>query len=212
MPEILFSDNSIVVCIKPAKISSQEDGTENSMPALLRAAENCDFIAAVHRLDKDVSGVMVYAKTRQAAAELSRQASEGEMKKEYLAVIRGVPEAGSGVYEDLLFHDSSKNKSYTVKRMRRGVRKASLEYEVLNKNEAASLSLVKILLHTGRTHQIRVQFSSRGTPLMGDRKYGGGGECGIALFARSLGFNHPVTGEEMVFSAKTPNTYPWDLF
>ena len=213
MPEIIYNDDFIAVTVKPAGVSSQEDGTGFSMPALLRSTLGCDILP-VHRLDRDVSGVMVYAKTKAAARELSAQVSDGRMEKEYLAVTMGVPEAASGVYKDLLFHDSSKNKSYVVKRMRRGVRRASLEYEVMAENAEHSppLALVKIRLHTGRTHQIRVQFSSRKTPVLGDRRYGGGSACPVALFSRSLGFFHPATGEYIVFSSEPPAVFPWNTF
>lgn len=213
MPEILYNDDCLAVVIKPAGISSQDDGSPASMPALLRDAFGYSFLP-VHRLDRDVSGVMVYAKTQAAARELSTQASDGRMKKEYLAVTLGIPETKSGICEDLLFHDSSKNKSFVVKRMRRGVRRASLEYEVMDENAEhfPPLALLKIRLHTGRTHQIRVQFSSRKTPVLGDRRYGGGNACPIALFSHSLGFFHPETGEFVSFSSEASDVFPWNMF
>ena len=214
MPEILYNDDSVVVAVKPAGVSSQEDGTSLSMPALLRSQLKYDYIAAVHRLDKDVSGIMVYANTQASARELSAQASDGRMKKEYLAVTLGIPETREGIYEDLLFHDSTKNKSYVVKKSRRGVRRASLEYEVIAEktDHSPPLALIKIRLHTGRTHQIRVQFSSRKTPILGDRRYGGGNACSVALFSHALGFLHPETGEFLAFSSPAPDDFPWNIF
>ncbi len=164
----------------------------------------------VHRLDRETGRVMVFAKTSKAAAELSMQIQQNKFKKRYFAVVKGVPEEKSGTLKDLLFRDKQKNKTFTVKRMRKGVRNASLEYEVIG--EADGYSLLDILLHTGRTHQIRVQFSSRKLPLYGDGKYGGGAG-NLALFARSLEFYHPVSGEKLYFSTK-PDTSsePWNKF
>ena len=150
-----------------------------------------------------------------AAAELSRVGGSEDFKKEYLAVVRGKPDE-SGEYYDLLFKDSRKNKSYVVDRKRRGVKEASLEYVRLAsiEKDGETLSLVRIKLHTGRTHQIRVQFSSRKMPLVGDGKYGGSDNRSdnIALFSRELCIRHPRTGEIMRFSAEKPCGYPWDLF
>lgn len=213
MPEIIFEDEYIVVCVKPSGVSSQEDGTAKSMPALLTG--NCGgYIGVVHRLDKDVSGIMVYAKTVEAAGSLSKQITSGAMKKEYLAVLAGTPDETSGVYQDLLFHDSRKNKSYVVKRVRKGVREASLEYKTLaiGKSDGKPITMVRVLLHTGRTHQIRVQFASRNTPLMGDRKYGGGNMCKIALLSYRLSFFHPKTMVPLTFSADIPQVFPWNQF
>ena len=133
-------------------------------------------------------------------------------KKTYLAVVDGIIEEKQGVYKDLLFKDSSKNRSYVVNRMRKGVKEASLEYVVLNENN--NKSLVKVTLHTGRTHQIRVQFSSRKTPLCGDIKYGSKDrESDIALFSHSISFCHPVTEEILTFTdLPEKENYPWNLF
>ena len=138
-----------------------------------------------------------------------------EIKKEYLAVVCGKPEKESDVLQDLLFKDSTKNKSFVVKRMRKGVKKASLEYKTLGSvnDEKNTLSLLKILLHTGRTHQIRVQFSSRKLPLLGDARYGGKSPlCDIALWSHSLTLTHPFTGEELHFEFQPPEEYPWNIF
>ena len=152
-------------------------------------------IYPVHRLDRQVGGVMVYAKTQRAAAELSRAIQQGTMIKEYLAVVRGGPEEDAGEMQDLLLHDARKNKSYVVSRMRAGVKKARLSYRVLVRKE--DRTLVQVRLFTGRTHQIRVQFASRQLPLLGDGRYGGGsGE--LALWSVRLTFRY--RGKELCFT------------
>ena len=156
--EILYSDPEIVVCVKPVGMDS-----EHEVPQALGGE-----IYPVHRLDKNVGGVMVYAKKKTAAAALSKAVQEGTMVKEYVAMVHGAPPE-EGDWEDLLWKDSAKNKVFVVKRERRGVKKARLEYKRLREGET---SLVRIRLDTGRSHQIRVQFSSRGFPLVGDHKYG----------------------------------------
>ena len=156
--EILYSDSQIVVCVKPVGVDS-----EHEMPALLG-----DEIYTLHRLDKNVGGVMVYARNKTAAAALSKAIAQGEMVKEYVALVHGAPPP-EGDWEDLLFKDSRKNKVFVVKRQRAGVKPARLTYGCLQTGER---SLVRVRLYTGRSHQIRVQFSSRGYPLVGDHKYG----------------------------------------
>ena len=156
--EILYSDKEIVVCVKPVGLDSEHD-----VPAQLGGE-----IFPIHRLDKNVGGVMVFARTKGAAAVLSKAVQEGTMVKEYVALVHGTPPE-TGDWEDLLFKDSSKNKVFVVKKERKGVKKARLEFARLTAGET---SLVRIRLHTGRSHQIRVQFSSRGFPLVGDHKYG----------------------------------------
>lgn len=212
--EILFQDKDIAVCLKPAGIVSQSTDGGKDMIALLNEffAKNGENAKAfpVHRLDKETAGLMVYAKNSKAAAALSRQAEQNTIKKHYYAVTQGVPDEKSGVLKDLLFRDKQKNKTYTVKRLRKGVREASLEYNVTEEKEG--MTLLDILLHTGRTHQIRVQFASRKMPLYGDGKYGGGSGK-LALFAHTLEFTHPVSGEKMIFSAKPDKKeYPWNKF
>lgn len=160
--EILYSDKEIAVCVKPVGLDS-----ETEVPAQLQKALG-GAVFTLHRLDKNVGGVMVYARTKAAAAALSRAIQEGAMVKEYVALVHGTPPE-SGDWEDLLWKDSRKNKVFVVKRMRGGVKKARLEFARLT--EGAE-SLVRIRLHTGRSHQIRVQFASRGYPLVGDHKYG----------------------------------------
>lgn len=208
---ILFEDKHLIFAVKPKGVLSQSGEGENMIDLL---SEGRGEIFPIHRLDKSVSGVMVFAKTKAAAGKLSAMVQNNEIKKEYLAVVCGKPQEESAVLEDLLFKDSSKNKSFVVKRMRKGVKKASLEYEtigtVIDNNK--ELSLLKILLHTGRTHQIRVQFSSRKLPLLGDGRYGGKAKCDVALFSHSLTLKHPFTGEELHFKADPPAEYPWNLF
>ena len=156
--EILYSDNNIIVCVKPVGLDSEHD-----VPSQLGGE-----IYTLHRLDKNVGGVMVYARTKAAAAALSKAIQDGTMVKEYVALVHGAPPE-SGDWRDLLFKDSTKNKVFVVKKERRGVKKARLEFCRLKQGENA---LVRIRLHTGRSHQIRVQFASRGYPLLGDHKYG----------------------------------------
>ncbi len=160
--EILYYDESIAVIVKPVGLDSQ-----SQVPQQL-CAELGGEAFTVHRLDKNVGGVMVYARTKKAAALLSRAIQNGEMIKEYLAVTHGAPPE-KGVLEDFLFKDSRKNKVYIVKKQRVGVKKAKLEYKRLS---AGEVSVVWVRLYTGRSHQIRVQFANRGYPLVGDHKYG----------------------------------------
>ena len=160
--EILYSDKNLAVCLKPVGLDS-----ETEVPSALIEQLGGD-IFPIHRLDKNVGGIMVYARTKPAAAILSKAVQDGTMVKEYVALVHGTPPE-SGDWTDFLFKDSSKNKVFVVKKERRGVKKARLEFRSLRPGEE---SLVRIRLHTGRSHQIRVQFSSRGFPLVGDHKYG----------------------------------------
>lgn len=188
--EILYSDGGIAVCVKPIGLDS-----ETQVPEKLKEFFGGE-VFPIHRLDKNVGGVMVYARTRQAAAQLSKAVQEGTMVKEYVALVHGTPPQ-SGDWEDLLWKDSTKNKVYVVKRERKGVKKARLEFTCLR---AGDPSLVHIRLHTGRSHQIRVQFASRGFPLVGDHKYGSRDEAvSPALFSRRISF--PWKGNVRVFEA-----------
>ncbi len=184
--EILFQDQNIIVCIKPVGMDSEAD-----VPAALGGA-----IYPVHRLDKNVGGVMVYARNKTTAAALSKAIQDGIMVKEYVAMVHGTPPA-QGDWTDLLFKDSSKNKVFVVKRERKGVKKARLEFTRLTESDPA---LVRIRLHTGRSHQIRVQFASRGYPLAGDHKYGSRDDAPAPmLFSCRLTF--PLFGKQHTFEA-----------
>ena len=193
---ILFEDNDIIVCEKPSGLLSEGAG---SLTEIL--GDRAEQIFCVHRLDRETSGVMVYAKTSAAAAALSEQIRDSVFEKEYIALIEGSPEQDTGVLEDMLFYDRTKNKSFVVKggKTRKGVKRASLEYSVISKN--ADASLVRIKLHTGRTHQIRVQFASRGMPIVADRRYGAkpSEQKSFSLRACSISFYHPRTNEKMKF-------------
>ena len=156
---ILYSDNDLAVCVKPVGMDS-----ESEIPAMLTETLGGTFFT-LHRLDKNVGGVMVYARSKAAAANLSKAIQDGAMVKEYVAQVHGEPEE-YGDWTDLLWKDSAKNKVFVVKRERKGVKKARLEYRRI------APGLVHVRLHTGRSHQIRVQFASRGFPLLGDHKYG----------------------------------------
>ena len=203
---ILYEDRALVICEKPAGVLSEEGG----MPGLLREALGCPEIYCVHRLDRETGGLMVYAKTKRAAAALSAAIAAGELEKEYLAVLQGQPEE-HGTLRDLLYRDAAKNKSFVVKRMRKGVREAELRYRRLESREGFSLVRVKLL--TGRSHQIRVQFASRGMPLVGDGKYGSAWrDRGLALWSTALSFPHPVTGERLSRTLPPPKDWPWSLF
>lgn len=183
---ILYSDKNITVIVKPVGMDSEHD-----VPAQLGGE-----IYTVHRLDKNVGGVMVYARNKHTAAALSKAIQDGAMVKEYLATVHGTPPE-SGDWTDLLFKDSTKNKVFVVKKDRKGVKKAQLEFSRLTAGET---SLVRIRLHTGRSHQIRVQFASRGFPLVGDHKYGArDGASEPMLFSCRLTF--PLGGKIHVYEA-----------
>ena len=189
--EILYSDRELVVCIKSVGLDSEQE-----LPSALKEALGGE-VFPIHRLDKNVGGVMVFARTKQVAAALSKAVQEGSMVKEYVAMVHGTPPE-SGDWEDLLWKDSKKNKVFVVKRQRGGVKKARLEFKRLTEGET---SLVHVRLHTGRSHQIRVQFSSRGFPLVGDHKYGSRDErTEPMLFSCRITF--PYKGETKVFEKK----------
>ncbi len=195
--EILYEDKELIVVIKERGLLSEENPTKPNMVTELKELTKSE-IYPVHRLDKDVSGVMVYAKTKTAAAELFKQAGDRTMKKTYLACLHGTPQEKRGELQDLLFFDKSKNKSFVVKKERRGVKKALLNYKVISQKDGNAIVEVELL--TGRTHQIRVQFASRKMPLFGDRRYGAKDDSKIiALWSKEVSFLHPITKERMSF-------------
>ena len=208
--ELIYQDKDIVVCIKPARVLSTDE--PGGMPELVREAlgDPKGDVRTVHRLDRGVSGLMVLARSAEAASELSRQIREQEFDKEYLAVLHGHPEAENGTLRDLLMRNKPERKTYVVTEMAKGVQEAILDYWVLKETE--ELSRVRIHLQTGRTHQIRAQFSSRGLPLVGDRKYSLlEDNCEIALWSCRLAFTHPTTGEKLEFYKEPPAVYPWTV-
>ena len=232
MSFIVYEDAALVVVDKPIGLSSEE-----GVPAQLRTlwAKPDAYVGVIHRLDVGVSGLMVYAKTSAAAAALSRQVTQSQeayavldgraegkpavpsFLKQYRAVVAGGPDEvlpAEGKLRDYLFKDSRKGRVFPVKKPRKGVREAVLEYRIAATAQAESgpFSLVDITLHTGRTHQIRVQFASRKHPLWGDGKYGSRQKGAIALQSARLRFAHPTTGEKMEFRLEKPNSSPWDLF
>ena len=212
--EILYEDKYLVIAVKPIGVLSEDTPDVPCMPQLLRehyrALGQPDYIATVHRLDKVVGGVMLFSRRKEITGKLTALVSQHRITKEYLAVLRGHPKKPADTLTDLLFRDSRTNKSFVVDRMRKGVREAALEYCELARTD--DLSLVRVKLHTGRTHQIRVQFSYRKLPLLGDIRYGSKADCSTALWSYHLAFTHPVTGKPVDVTCPPPQTYPWTLF
>ena len=206
--ELIYQDDHIVVCLKPQRVLSTDE--PGGVPDLVRerlGVRKAD-VRTVHRLDRVVGGLMVLARNAKAASELSRQIREDLFEKEYLAVVHGTPEIESGRLYDLLLRDKARKMTFVVTQEGKGVQPASLTYQTLN--SANGLSRVRVKLETGRTHQIRVQFSSRGLPLVGERKYSEqNDDCEIALWSYRIAFAHPATGERMEFTIAPPQIYPW---
>ena len=209
MIEIIYRDEDIVVCIKPAGVLSTDE--PQGLPELLREQLGAQCVRTVHRLDRVVSGLMLLALTPEAATALSAQIADRSFEKKYLAVTHGVPNEPSGTFRDLLARDKAERKTYVTDTPAKGVQEAVLDYET--HQTAEDMSLVSITLRTGRTHQIRAQFSSRCLPLVGDRKYSLlEDDCNIALWSQQLGFKHPVSGEALSFTAAPPQVFPWTKF
>ena len=207
--EILYKDETVIVCIKPAGILSTDE--PGGLPELVREAlgDSKADVRTVHRLDRAVSGLMLLARGAKSASELSRQIRDGEFEKEYLAVVHGET-AERDSLRDLLLRNKARKMSFVVTEPEKGAQEALLDYETLARGEG--MSMVKIQLHTGRTHQIRVQFSSRGFPLVGERKYCEPmDDCPLALWSHMIGFTHPVTGERMRFEKEPPERWPWNI-
>lgn len=210
-PEIIYQDEAVLVCLKPQGVLSTDE--PGGLPSLLRGilGNEAACVRTVHRLDRVVGGLMVLARTPAAASELSRQIRDREFDKEYLAVVHGRPEPRRGLYRDLLARSREERKTYVADSPGKGVQEAVLTYRTLDVR--LGLSLVRIHLETGRTHQIRAQFSSRGLPLVGDRKYSTLDDgCPIALWSCRLAFRHPETGAPCEFFHRPPEIYPWDAF
>ncbi len=214
MPTILYEDNHLLLVEKPVDLSAQSVEGGDSLPHRLEQAGYP--VKPVHRLDKPTGGVMVYARTDKAAALLSALVGQHDrFQKEYLAVVQGRPEKDADTLTDLLYHDQRRNKSYVVTRTRKGVREAKLDYSVLETatTEEGVFSLIRVRLHTGRTHQIRVQFASRKMPLYGDSRYGGVKRKTLGLWSHRLTLPHPITGE--ILSAESQpdwDSAPWCYF
>ncbi len=214
--KILYEDNHLLVVVKPKNIPVQEDESRdedllNQLKQYLKKQYGKPgnvYLGLVHRLDRPVSGVMVFAKTSKAASRLSEQIRKNEFEKEYYAVLEGVLKEKEGILKDFLLKDPKTN---TTKVDKKG-KEAILSYKVIK--EINSMTLAQILLKTGRSHQIRVQFSSRGYPLYGDQRYNKNAKPKeeIALFASTLSFYHPITKEKLTFHAEFPEEYPWNLF
>lgn len=206
--KLIYMDDDILVCLKPARVLSTDE--PGGVPDLAREAlgDPKADVRTVHRLDRVVAGLMVLARNAKAASELSRQIRDDEFEKEYLAVVHGSPEEDSGTLRDLLGRDKARKMTYVAQEPAKGVQEAVLDYQVVN--AASNMSRVQIRLHTGRTHQIRVQFASRGMPLVGERKYSElNDSCEIALWSCRIGFTHPKTGERMEFTHEPPEVFPW---
>ena len=218
MLDVLFEDKSHIVCVKPVGVlSAPEPGKRRNMPDLLKKQTRAYRIDIIHRLDQPVGGVMVYSKSGKVTPGLYKQMASHRIVKEYLAVVCGVPPQSQGTWEDWLLKDTARCKSRVVAPNTRGAKDASLSYRTLASvtDGDRTLSLVKVRLHTGRTHQIRVQFSSRRLPLLGDEKYGGAADerlKGLGLWSYHLAFRHPTTGRMVDESCPPPDVYPWNLF
>ncbi len=213
MPTILYEDTHLLLVEKPVGVLSQE-AEGDCVPH--RLAE-CGYpVKVVHRLDRPTGGVMVYVRTDKAAAKLSALVGQHDrFQKEYLAVVQGCPEEAEGAYTDLLYHDVRRNKSYVVDRPRKGVREAKLDYTVLETvtTDEGMFSLVRVRLHTGRTHQIRVQFASRKMPLYGDSRYGGAKGALLGLWSHRLTLPHPITNTPLTATCHPDwSVVPWCYF
>jgi len=208
--EIVYQDADILVAVKPARVLSTDE--PGGMPELVRATldDPKADVRTVHRLDRVVSGLMVLARSVQAASELSRQIREDVFQKEYLAVVHGRPEPAEGRLTDLLIRDKARKMTMVVAAPEKGAQEAILDYKVLSASE--TMSRVWVGLKTGRTHQIRVQFASRGMPLVGERKYAVlEDNCEIALWSHQLGFYHPTSHQWMTFEKEPPQVFPWNV-
>jgi len=216
--KVLYEDNHIIVVEKPPNIPSQADKTEdtdmiNIIKGYLKEKYEKPgnvYLGLVHRLDRPVGGVMVFAKTSKAAGRLSEQVRNKIFKKEYLAIVDGKLEEKKGTLENYLLKNEKNNMSKVVPESTKNSKYAKLDYEVIKYNKEIDLSLLKIYLHTGRHHQIRVQLSNIGHGICGDQKYGTRGRGKqISLWAYKLSIEHPITKETMTFVDLPENIGPW---
>ena len=216
--KVIYEDNHIIVVEKKPNIPSQADKTEDiDMLTIVKdyIKEKYNkpgnvYLGLVHRLDRPVGGVMIFAKTSKAAGRLSEQVREKVFKKKYLAVVDGKFDRRSGTLEDYLYKDERNNISKVVNKEKKNAKLAKLDYESITYNEVKDLSLVKVNLHTGRHHQIRVQLANSGHSIFGDQKYGKRGQGKqIALWAYSLTIQHPITKEEMTFKDLPESVGTW---
>ena len=217
-PVVLYEDRNILICEKPVGQPSQPDPSHadgadllSSISAWRAACGYAPEVYLVHRLDTATGGAMLFAKDSASAARLGGMVVGKQIYKQYHAVVQGTPDPSAGRMDDLLYHDKAKNKAFVVSTQRKGVKQASLRYRTLARND--SCSLVEVTLETGRTHQIRAQFSHAGHPLLGDGKYGSREKgCTTALWATSLRVTHPVTGQQIEVQSNPPKAYPWNIF
>ena len=218
--KILYEDKYLLICEKPVGVESQlSSAGKTDMITLLsehRKEKGEDsYVGLVHRLDTATGGAMVYSKQENVTGKISGILNSPEYEKEYLAIVHGAPENENGEFRDLLYHDKLKNKSFVVKKERNGVKKAVAEYKIVDtlEHNGENISLVKVRLITGRTHQIRVQFASRGMALLGDGKYGSrDNKASLALWSQRLAFIHPITKKRIEVTSLPPLEYPWSLF
>lgn len=210
MIDVRYIDERIIVCIKPSGILSTDE--EGGLPQMLQEQLGLEYRPrTVHRLDRVVSGLMVLARGAKSASILSEQVMRHSFGKEYLAVVHCCPAEKQGTFSDLLGRDKARKMTYVADGPGKGIQEAMLDYEVLDNMDG--MSLVRVVLHTGRTHQIRVQFASRGMPLVGERKYSTLEDpCPIALWSHRLQFEHPFTKSPMEFLAGPPFQWPWNVF
>ena len=211
MIPLIYCDDALLICEKPIGVSSESPG----LPDLIREQEGYP-VFPVHRLDCTTGGVMVLARSSSVCTGLQRLFREDLVIKEYLAVISGVPETDNGSFSDLLYHDQRTNKTFVVDRMRKGVKEASCEWSVLQTVETSDdrITLVRVNLHSGRTHQIRIQFASRKFPLVGDRRYGSGIRASVpALWSARIRFPHPLSKDQTIDVSSLPqDVFPWSCF
>lgn len=209
--KLLYTDARIVVCLKPAGVLSTD--SPGGMPELLRRAlgeGETGCVRTIHRLDQPVGGVMVFARSRMADSLLSQQVQRREFEKEYLAVLQGIPAAAAGRLSDYLRREPATRRTVLAQPSDPDARPAQLLYRLLGQRDGRSL--VHIVLLTGRTHQIRSQFSARGLPLCGDQKYGAADDGPLGLWSYRLAFRHPQSGEPVSFFHAPPAAPPWDIF